>query len=185
MRPRDTQKRKLYNAENEAFKGAGSKLESYDLAKAFIERVWRNEFVRSKFPIARNYPAPRLTDGRGTRRAFASLRRINLPLWARNDWCALHEIAHSLQPSVNEAVHGWQYAERYLILVQHFMGRQHAEVLKAAFKKYRVRYRPKRKLSAETLARLRERGAALAAKRDPQHGLTKDAREMLDYLEKL
>lgn len=184
---RDSQRSKLYSAEAEAFQGAVDRLVTFDLTVGFVEKVWRDAYVRSTFPMATRYPAPRVDDGRGTRIARGSISRINLPLWARSKHVALHEIAHALRVTgAREAAHGREFAARFIVLVQHFMGRSYADALKAAFKKHRVRYKPKRTLSPETIARLRERGALLAAKRrDPENGITKDAQEMLDYLRTL
>ena len=153
LKPRDSQRSKLYRAEHEAFGEAWSKNGHFTLpqAEAYVKRVWRSKFVQNKFPLTVINHVPRVTDGRGRRKAAGSISHIKLPRWARTKPVILHEIAHALSVADREAhgpmaAHGWQFARRFIVLVQRFLGKEEARKLKTAFRKHRVRYNPKRKI---------------------------------------
>src|SRR5262245_65586651 len=166
---RDMQRAKPYRAEREAFPGFSSGTEVMEFADAcrYVAMVWRSPWTRRTFPLA-VHAVPRVKDGRGTRIARGGLYRINLPRWARTKPVMLHEIAHSLTVDrLDEGVHGRTFARNFLALVQHFLGRDAAKALRASFRKHRVRYNRKRRISPEALAALRSRGAMLAAALTP------------------
>lgn len=79
----------------------------------------------------------------------------------------LHELAHLAASERGQQSHGWQFCAVFLTLCREVLGATVAELLVAAFKRERVRYRePRRqKLSPARRAELRERGRQLAAKR--------------------
>lgn len=174
---RDMQKAKLYRAEREAFGFGFSAVVRYDRhsgrhssemtlpdCEAFIDKVCCDAWVRRTFGTI----APRVADGRGTRIARGSPDRINLPRWARTKPVILHELAHGLTRKAygpSPAPHGWEFASVYLRLVQHFLGKDRADQLRAAFKKHRVRTAPKRTrpMSDEAKAILRARLAGYRA----------------------
>lgn len=171
-RPRDSQRKKLYTAEDSiraakepAFGGMITTWAYFDRVrfdKWFIRHYGNWSFV--------------ITDGRGTTSARGSYRGknitghhvgdINLPRWSRRPLTILHEIAHAVsrqQHGYDEPGHGRSFAALYLKLVAHFLGVDAGQQLKAAFKTNRVKYTPKRQLSPQRLAELRERGRQLAA----------------------
>lgn len=161
--PRDSQRKKLYTAETEASLGGKVKFPELPDCEAYLRKVWTAEWTQAHFERARVYPVPAIRDGRGATRATGSLRNIKLPRWARYDWVILHEIAHAL--TKERPAHGRDFARHFLALVRHFIGAQAGATLKVAFKKHRVRWKPKRALTPERLAQLRARGYALAAAR--------------------
>lgn len=164
-RARDMQRAKLYRAECEAFPKDGPHFD-LDVAEQFIATVWGSPWTKRHFERARDYPPPRVKDGRGTRTARGGLFRINLPRWARTRPIILHEVAHALTRVTREQpAHGQAFAATFLALAQHFLGTAAAAQLKASFRKHHVRYRPKRRLSEAALAALRARGQQLAARR--------------------
>ena len=162
MRPRDSQRQRLYDAENDCFGRSSYYVGDLGECREFVNKVWTSSWTTKHYRIVAVTFPPDVTDGRGARRAYGSRRRISLPLWTRSKWIILHEIAHGLMIGF-VAAHGREFAACYLALVQHFLGKDDAELLKMSFKQYHVKYRPKKKLSEDALAELRKRGRALAA----------------------
>lgn len=178
---RDTQRKKLYDAERMAFGLDAPKL-SMDECGEVVKSVFISKRVKEAYDPFWARP-PVIDDGRGCRRAASYGGRISLPRWSRMKWVVLHEMAHEVRSFrrkdrwVAEAAHGWQFASTYLDLVMWFMGREAHDKLKAAFKEKRVRYNKPRKarfVSAEERAMLRERLAAARA--------AKDALRMMDQI---
>ena len=100
-RIRDTQRSKVYSWECKQYQG--------DLASKLTldqcETLTHKAFYRYR---PANTP-PRITDGRGTRRAMAyGSYKISLPVWARMPAIVLHEVAHSLT-STQYAWHGPEF----------------------------------------------------------------------------
>lgn len=166
MRPRDTQRAKLYRAEREAlpgFQALPGQEPSVEECSTFVKKVWGSAWTKKHFRRAYAFPVPWIKDGRGTTWARGSLHHLSLPLWARTKPVMLHEIAHSLTIASETPAHGPRFAACFLALVRHFLGAEKAALFKAAFRKHHVRTRPKRKMSPAVLADLRARGHALAA----------------------
>lgn len=181
---RDTQRQKLYRAENEALGGLPVPIgdNSVDdirrycvrvLTSRTAEKIVERKFENDHFEVG---------DGRGRRKACAeNWNEIKLPIWARNKYVVLHELSHVLRMRYwrwrgnrekHEAGHGREFAATYLQLVLIFMGRPAHNALKASFKKHHVRFRPKRTrariVTAEQLEVMRARGRQLAALRKSQ-----------------
>ena len=125
---RDFQRRKVYNAEwaTEACCFPIEKL-TLDECKQLIEKASR--FTKGPRPIVK--------DGRGCRKARGSAWHIVLPKWARTKWTVLHEYAHA----VTTYNHGPDFVKAYLKLVKRFIGRTEADILRMAFRQYKVRTR--------------------------------------------
>jgi len=172
---RDMQKAKLYRAEREAFTGYDpacvrfetmKELDDYINGKVLQSSWWRTYEIKGTGQHSQNrkrvaHPISRVTkmrisDGRGTRIARGGGSWMNMPKWARSKWVILHEIAHNIQ--FEDPGHGWQFAAIYLDMVGRFIGSEAKAKLKAAFKKHKVRFRPKsnRKGNPEALRKWRE-----------------------------
>jgi putative metallohydrolase (TIGR04338 family) len=167
---RDSQRGKVYAAENAAFDKSKSEDLSVAECQAFIDKCLNSKGLQSKYPKAtRRY---KVTDGRGRRTAcYAPLiNQLRVPRWARSRWVLLHELAHALVFSFSDshAPHGWEFCECYLYLVRVFLGRWAEDALKAEFKARRVRYRPprKRQMSDEQRQAARERMLAYHAAKE-------------------
>lgn len=150
---RDSQRKKVYTAE-EILKPISAKFNSIEETRSYVDRVTMSHFYQHQWPAASW--SIRVRDGRGTRIARGGRRGINLPLWARTEYVCLHEIAHCVVP---DAKHNWQWAQVFLQLVEHFMGKQPAEILKQSFITHKVRFRAPQKRTPLS----DERRAALAA----------------------
>ncbi len=175
MRERDSQRKKVYRAE-EVLKPYAKPLKSVADVEDFIEDVWSRKRIQDAFPFSvRNRSMPVVKDGRGTRIARGGSSHINIPLWARDTRVVIHEMTHTItvRISYDAPGHGWLFCQNLLIMTLHLMGRKAHDELKASFKQHRVRYtkpRVGKPLSPErraalvaTLAKARE--AQMAAKR--------------------
>lgn len=153
---RDTQRSKVYAAENKVDRG--KRFESLRECQAFSHKVTDSAYYRRKYHTG----SILCQDGRGRSSACASNTWegpvIKLPRWSRCELVILHEIAHHAAGLPNK--HNWKFAAVLLDLTRHFMGKEAAEALKAAYKEGRVKFtapRPKRPVSEEQRAILAER----------------------------
>jgi putative metallohydrolase (TIGR04338 family) len=171
-RPRDSQRAKLYRAENaldwpgERRWGTVPEIQRYVdrlVASVWFKRRWPQVNERYFMPwstmLIERFPAIEVADGRGGHNARAHQHRIQIPTRARQEHVVLHELAHCLTWN-DGAAHGWEFAAVLVALVQHQMGKPKADALKASFRAHKVRYtkpRPKRVLSEAEKQALRDR----------------------------
>jgi len=140
MRRRDSQRKKVYLAEREAFDFLGL-ASCTPLEKPEIEKIVK-AVVRTKkrkfgylYQVTVAYPKNR-------NRATCWFRgpreiRISLPPWSRNKLFLCHELAHFLSgPQIG---HHGKFVSNYIQLVRRFMGPETAKLLKTSFKKFRVK----------------------------------------------
>lgn len=148
-RPRDTQRKKVYDAEVAALgepKGGLTLVEAGSYATRIMRSPWWDSTHRTlhagRFRILPK--VLRITDGRGRRRGSARTSSpnalIKLPRFSRVDWYILHELAHVLTARQDEAWHGRTFARAYILLVQRWMGDEAAGRLRAAFAEHGVKY---------------------------------------------
>lgn len=207
--PRDSQRSKLYKAEDGASKG--EQFETVAECQAYVDHITASAWwctyqvpwididpptrssIRGVGPGDRS-PAQRLgwggkgkiplrtkgivptrrdelkpvvevRDGRG---ALAWANIIMLPKWARNERVILHELAHVI--ATERPAHGRQFARIFIDLLQRFHPQRHAAAaaLKVAFAEKKVRWKRKRKTSADNpgIRKFREIAAARRAGKD-------------------
>lgn len=162
---RDSQKSRVFWAEA-VLNDKSKRFETVEECRVYLNKIWVSKWARKKFQNIVLYRGlPKIYDGRGTRIARGGLSDFNFPRWARKESTLLHELAHALAPI--EEKHGRKFAEILLMLVGRWMGKECHDLLKASFKEKGVKFRPKRKLSPETLEKLRARGRLLAAAKNP------------------
>jgi putative metallohydrolase (TIGR04338 family) len=178
-KPRDSQRSKVYKAEH-LFTGENGHLQKKNASLDFWNKYLNERVVKSKW-FGKNFRITydfrfKTKDGRGCRSAnartyhlgyqsdYARLGIITLPLWARQEIVVLHEAAHVVTHP-KYADHGPEFCRNFLKLVRHFMGVEVEKKLKKSFAEKKVRWKEKKRLSPEHLAKLRERGKALAAAR--------------------
>lgn len=163
---RDTQRTKMYRAER-TMKSHREDLMGLRDAELFAFRVVDSDLFKSLTRPRWHSIGVRVTDGRARQSACAvGKAEIRLPRWARSKLVILHELAHIAMARAGhefEAAHGWRFCSTQLRLVRRFMGVAAHDELRAAFREHKVKYKEPRKLSPEALARMRERGLALAA----------------------
>lgn len=163
-RPRDSQRQRVYNTERDVW----VREEPMSLAdvEAFIHAVCKRKYVRANFDFHDRWV---ITPGQGSRRGhasrMASYNRIAFPIFSRQRWYVLHEMAHCMRPFAHlcnarvlvteprphpvdahlyEAGHGWQFVYTYLALVRNVLGKEAYDYLRDGFKQFNVRSRPPR-----------------------------------------
>lgn len=165
MKIRDSQRSKLYAAENDIFRDRDVALKSVSDITTYIQEVSSRAPLKKRYGHAIDlvsWPVE-IRDGRRHRIATAyGVTHIAMPRWARKDWIVLHELAHIIHARLSfpgmglrsragsrtrelrgGAGHGWQYAAIYLDLVHFCLGKETHDKLKAAFKERKVRFKPK------------------------------------------
>lgn len=193
---RDSQRGKVYKAERVIRTANAQKFESIEEIQKYCDRItrsahWRKLFeANGRFMMEGRYVVVspkhhgRATGGdswkikyRSKRRKMTPIGGIELPKWAWNVPVVLHELAHVAA----SGKHGRMFARTYLALVRRWMGKDAGKLLLASFRKHRVRYMNKRKLTEAQRSALRIRGQALAAaRREKMHA--KDVAEQLTNL---
>lgn len=148
MKSRDTQRAKLYRADDVLSKFAVP-LTTVEDVEAFTNKVWASKRVQKAFPKAMWQGEPRVKDGRRTRIARGGHFHISIPRWARHSNVVLHELSHTITQRIygsNVAGHGWEYCGVFLKLTLYIMGREAHDAFKASMKKHKVRFKPKRRV---------------------------------------
>ena len=113
-RPRDFQRRRVYQWEQHHVLPHLSKLLSLQECRALVERAYRWWEQPSKMDIG--WKPPTVTDGRGRRHACGSREVIKLPRWSRTIPIVLHECAHGM----SDDGHGPNFVAVYLDLLAKF-----------------------------------------------------------------
>lgn len=149
MSIRDSQRSRVY-ASDKALIAISKPLPTVADIERYITSIMSMKRVQDEYPKAfRGWDAPRVRDGRGHRSARGCEAGITMPTWCRNEAIVIHEIAHTIARRVygvhSIAGHGWEFCAIYLQLTLYAMGREAHDVLKAAFKANRVRFRAPRK----------------------------------------
>lgn len=168
---RDSQRQKLYDAEQHAkwkiMEGeAGSEVnrefDSLEEIQTFVDMLTKTKWFIERFSWrGKDNPEPEACviivkdkpRGGGADAHYWS-RTIRISLASRHMMVVLHEIAHVVSSSAYGASHGRFFARIMLDMVECVIGKKSAKILKEAFKKYRVKYLPKRELSEETRKKL-------------------------------
>jgi len=171
MIPRDSQRSKVYRAEQLAFDGSPLDVPEIKDIEDYITHICSLGRVRDSFPELINRRVV-VGDGRSRNRPAADSSGIYMPRHSRRKWIVLHELSHTIvrrkHGVVKAAGHGWQFAETYLLLVRHVMGVEAHDLLKESFRKHRVKFcepRKKKQLTAEERSALIERLARARALR--------------------
>ncbi len=198
---RDSQRGKLYKAENavftpypgrvignvtgKVFDKFGAKLDVGQAAQ-LQDKIWNSKRVRARFDLDRRLPNRKrieikMTHGNGG--AYSSGGRIAYKTEkSLLDWIVVHEMAHEVTRGYGEPGHNWRFADAYLYLVKMFLGADAHATLKHSFKKHKVRFtapRPKRQLTDEQRAALAQRLAVARAERARKKMLVALERDML------
>jgi len=141
------------------------KFASFEELRTYARNVLRSEWLN------RNYPVPYWNirieyhpqrHGAVTRNGHV----LGFGPRALGKQIVLHEIAHLLERS--GAWHGREWARVYVEIVQHFLGVERANKLRAEFRAGKVKYTKPRQYTPEQREALRERGRQLAASRQPK-----------------
>ena len=141
-RPRDTQRQRLYNAEQAMGflgDGPGKRMETVAEMQSFVDALLRSRWFKARWGV---WGRIEVRDGRGRSSAAAfGQHQIRVPRWARSELVVLHEVAHCLTPR-GYASHGPEFAGVFVALVRQVMGPAAAASLRDSFRSYRVRVGP-------------------------------------------
>jgi putative metallohydrolase (TIGR04338 family) len=133
-RPRDSQRARLYRAENEV--DAGRALPTVPTMQAYVDEVAAAGWFTDRWGVRTFDVRP----GYGHKRATANGEGVlQMPRWARRELTVLHEVAHCLTPETF-APHGSEYAGVFLAIVRRAMGFGPAQALEDSFDRNRVRW---------------------------------------------
>lgn len=147
---RDSQRSKVYKAEREGLKSFSKPVPTVEDVKNFTQKTFNKPYITRRYGrhTHRNGRTliPAVADGRGTSNAYAyGDWKISIPVWGRQEWVILHELAHILtHRKYNGRIkHNWQFCAVYLDLVRGMMGAEAHKALKEAFRKHKVRFKEK------------------------------------------
>ncbi len=133
-RPRDSQRARLYRAEDEV--GAGRRLPTVPQLQAYVDALAASAWFEARWGSRSFVVRP----GHGHRRATADGNGVlQLPKWARTEVVVLHEVAHCLTP-VEFAAHGPEYAGVLLSVLRRAVDPGTAQRLEDSFTRHRVRW---------------------------------------------
>jgi putative metallohydrolase (TIGR04338 family) len=173
---RDSQRQKVYDAENGAkyYYGRGRKessisgnqirdFDSLDEIRQYVEKVLRSTWIVKRFGHLK-MPTIVMTSDRSAYCRKAD-QTLNFPKWSWDQVVVLHEISHWIHPTGYGTPHGRFFARTFLELTGHEIGPEFRKVLKERYKFYRVRSSPFPVYSEETLKKKQEIGRRLAERR--------------------
>jgi putative metallohydrolase (TIGR04338 family) len=133
-RPRDSQRARLYRAEDEV--GVGRRLSTVPLLQAYVDALAATSWFEARWG-SRTFD---VRPGHGHRRATAARDGVlQMPRWARTEVVVLHEVAHCLTP-VEFPAHGPEYAGVLLSLVRRAIDPGTGQRLEDAFGRHGVRW---------------------------------------------
>lgn len=135
--PRDAQRARVYNAEDEVWgRATERRLDTMERVRAFVRRVESTTLWRElSSGVGRNQWV-NVQDGRGSSRSRAIPEEwtIRIVKQHRNRLVVLHELAHLVTPS-RFAAHGPEFTAHYLGLVRRFLGSRTSQRLRHALEK--------------------------------------------------
>jgi putative metallohydrolase (TIGR04338 family) len=157
VRPRDSQRARLYRAEFAVHHGR--RLATVERMQAWVDGLCAMEWFVARWG-SRSFD---VRPGFGHRRATADENGVlQMPKWARTELVLLHEVAHCLTPSTC-ASHGPEYAGVLLALARRGMGPGTAQRLEDAFASERVRWTLAGVPEAQSSVRAERMAASLAS----------------------
>lgn len=175
-RPRDAQRKKVYAAEELAFRRPPEGFEPYPRQKGrTLDQATRYaNHIAGRVGRAGQVPPFKLNRRRGAFHRVWFGTGSGAPTVIRSqidfsheaielDWVIIHELCHEWSDFFSIAGHGREWCALYLATVREVLGERWHLRLKGAFDVLGVKYRAKREISDEQRAILRERLAAARA----------------------
>ena len=130
MRPKDNQRGRVYHAEYETF-GKRFPLREDELQN-YVDSILATRWWKSRFPHIRSIECVAVRGG--TSRGDPWNRRITIGKDNRYKWVVLHEISH-VPSQDDQAWHGPEFVDRYLCMVDEFLGHNDFRALRSALRK--------------------------------------------------
>jgi putative metallohydrolase (TIGR04338 family) len=163
---RDSQKAKLYDAEN-AFRRCNKDINREFDSIAEIER-YANKWLRSAWVVRRWGKQPHITIVEITGDTATSIRgqdKISLPrAWAWNEVVVLHELCHIVHAYNGGTSHGRYYARCFLEAIGHRFGASSKKALRRGYILHGVKCTPRPVYSQEAKNKMRNQGREMAKK---------------------
>ncbi len=144
VRPRDSQKAKLYRAEERVPHWGQGLMDELSDVRYYIQQLTQSRWWKSRYPDL-PYVTVNLAKSRGGH-AYGHKRLITLPRNAWHPMYILHEVAHVAtfyrmgRTYKLHAAHGPEFCATYLELVEHCLGAEVADVLRKEMELRGVRY---------------------------------------------
>lgn len=164
---RDSQRQKVYNAEDYTKYRINSELKSnlyifssIEEVQRFVDKLTASAWIRKRYGLHKI--VVKNTGGTWARGGLSGC--IRLPFrnkWSHNIMVILHELSHCIGKRGIGACHGRFFARSFLELVGHVLGSGARKILKEEFKNHRVKYTPRKQFSPEAQKALKERGKKL------------------------
>ena len=126
-RPRDSQKMKVYRAENNAFADWPQRFKDVREVKEFMLSVMRNDYIKEQYGMLGHVHISFGGNSRIAKHFFkgSSNHKFRLPTWSWYSPMILHELSHGYtyqNHSFNGIQgHGPEFCKTYLDLVGHFI----------------------------------------------------------------
>ncbi len=164
---RDSQRQKLYDAENMAIvRYSRDKIKTFSSLNAIDKYV--RALLESKWIVRRfgKQPLPKIVST-SNRCAYSCIatRRLNFPEWSRNEVVILHEVSHWVHLYGYGTAHGRFFARTFLELTGYMIGAKFRTLLKQAYQQHGVKSTPYPAYSEETLEKKRQLGKQLAERK--------------------
>jgi len=178
---RETQQKRMYKSEHEAFAGATDDLpgRTLEAAQRYADRVvksvtWKRLRAQHGHASSRDKIEVERSPKHSGATAYPAQWRIRVSESMTNEHVMLHELAHVLVgPSVG---HHWPFCRAFADLVSVFMGKEYKKKLHAAYRKNGVKASPPRQMTPEQIRELSERGMAALAKWKAAKAATEEAK---------
>lgn len=161
----DSQKQKLYNAENRfrrAWRNKYKEFRSLDEAQRYADK-----FLKSAWCVRRwgEQDDVTITAKAGNTCVASKLfRTISLCSWGMDEVVLLHELSHIVHPNGAGMGHGRYFCRTFLETIGHKLGPKAKKALRAEYIRKHVKCTPKPEYSLEARAGMRARGLAMADK---------------------
>lgn len=139
MPPRDNQRSKVYRAERRVSKGV--QFSTVSEMQGYVDQLCASRWWHNRFPDVQDIT---VKDGRGRRNAAGWNGRcgtgyVAMPRWSRCERVLFHEVAHVVTPGCY-AWHGREFVRNFLALVDRWMGKEVARLLRESFSEYKVKW---------------------------------------------
>lgn len=161
----DSQKQKLYDAENRLKCGWRIPYKKFDTIKEvqcyvdkFLESAWVTRRWGPQEPIEVQSRTGNTCD------ASRYHNRIRLTHWGMNEIVVLHELCHIIHPSGYGVSHGRYFARTFLEVIGHMLGVEAKKALRKEYIRKHVKCTPRPVYSEETKAAMTAQGLKIAAK---------------------
>lgn len=161
----DSQKQKLYDAENcfkRLFAGRYKEFDTLKEVQRYVDKFLKSAWVTRRWGEQESVTVyerlGNICDASKWR------NRIRLNHWGMNEIVVLHELCHIVTPSGTGVSHGRYYARTFLEVIGHVLGAEAKKVLRKEYIRGHVKCTPRPVYSEKTKAAMRVRGLKIAIK---------------------